>query len=44
MGLKEKMQKMTPAERKKAMDSIGNMGCGGKKPAKTTSRKKAGKK
>ena len=42
-NLEKKMQKMTPAEKRRTMESIGNMGCGGKKPA-NTSKKKAGKK
>ena len=43
-NLEKKMQKMTPEQRKRALDSIGSMGCGGKKPARSMGKKKAGKK
>lgn len=42
--LKEKLEKMSPADRKKAMAEITNQGCGGKKPQKITGKKKASKK
>ena len=40
----KKLEKMTPAQRKKALEEITNQGIGGKKPAKPATKRKTCKK